>query len=101
MTHRMKMNQHIITMASPPGDAKLFKRHCSGAFLAPQQAGGITGENACSRCCACKGLSGNGQRIHPITDKASTFWCRGEFGVRERHESTGGVSHLTISLAVE
>lgn len=54
MSHRMKMNQHIITMASPPGGAKLFKRHCSGAFLAPQQAGGITGGNACSRCCACK-----------------------------------------------
>ena len=74
MSHRMKMNQHIITMASPPGDAKLFKRHCSGAFLVPQQAGGITGGNACSRCCACKELSSNGQRIHPITDKASTFW---------------------------
>jgi hypothetical protein len=101
MSHRMKMNQHLITMASPPGDAKLFKRHCSGAFLAPEQAGGITGENACSRCCACKGLSSNGQRIHPITDKASTFWRRAEFGARERHESTGGVSHLTISLAVE
>ena len=101
MSHRMKMNQHIITMASPPRDAKLFKRHCSGAFLAPQQAGGITGGNACSRCCACKGLSSNGQRIHPITDKASTFWRRAEFGARERHESTGGVSHLTISLAVE
>src|ERR1700731_3996480 len=42
MSHRMKMNQHIITMASPPRDEKLFKRHCSGAFLAPQQAGGIT-----------------------------------------------------------
>jgi hypothetical protein len=67
MSHRMKMNQHIITMASPPGDVKLFKRHCSGAFLAPQQAGGITGENACSRCCACKGLSSNGQRMHPNT----------------------------------
>ena len=33
MSHRMKMNQHIITMASPPRDHKLFKRHCSGAFF--------------------------------------------------------------------
>jgi hypothetical protein len=39
MSHRMKMNQHIVTMASPPGDVKLFKSRCSGSFLAPQQAG--------------------------------------------------------------
>jgi len=88
MSHRMKMNQHIVTMASPPGDAKLFESRCSGAFLAPQLAGGITGGNACSRCCACKGLSISGQRIHSITDKTSTFCCRAEFGARERHEST-------------
>jgi hypothetical protein len=87
MSHRMKMNQHILTMASPPGDA-LSKSHCSGFFLAPQEAGGITGGNACSRCCACKGLSINGQRIQPITDKTSTSCCRAEFGARERHEST-------------
>jgi hypothetical protein len=101
MSHRMKMNQHIITMASPPGDAKLFKSHCLDSFLAPQQAGGITGGNACSRCCACKGLSINGQRIHPITDKTSTSCRRAELGARERHESTWRVSHLTISLAAE
>ena len=88
MSHRMKMNQQIITTASPPGDAKLFKSHCFGAFLAPHQAGGIAGGNACSRCCACRGLSINRQRIHPITDKTSTSCCRAEFGARERYEST-------------
>jgi hypothetical protein len=49
----MKMNQGIITMAGHPGDAKLFKSHCSDAFSAPSP-GGNTGGNACSRCRACK-----------------------------------------------
>ena len=88
MRHQMKMNQHIITMASRTGDAKLFKSHCAAAFLAPQQTGGITGRSACIRCCACKGLSINGQRIHTITDKTFTSCCRAEFGARERDEST-------------
>lgn len=81
MSHRMKMNQHIITMASPPRDDKLFKRHCSGAFLAPQQAGGITGGNACSRCCACKGLSSNGQRIHPMSESGSVLTEKWRSGI--------------------
>jgi hypothetical protein len=83
MSHRMKMNQHIITMARPPGDAKLFKSHCSGAFLAPPQVCG----NACSRCCGCKGLlSINGQRMHPITDQTlATRLC-------------GTRSHSSLSL---
>jgi hypothetical protein len=84
MSQRMKMNQHINTMASPPGEA-----------------GDITCAKACSRSCACKGLSINGQRIYTITDHTSTSCCRAEFGARERHESTGGVSHLAMYLAVE
>jgi hypothetical protein len=83
-----KMNQHIIIMANSPSDAKLYESRCSGALLAPQQAGGVTGGNACSRCFACRGLSINRQRIHPIKDKTSAFCCRAEFGARERHESS-------------
>ena len=101
MSHRMKMNQHIITMASPPGDVKLFKSRCSGSFLAPQQAGGTTGGNACSRCCTSKGLSISGQRIYPITDKTSTSCCRAECGAPERHESIGRSLGSEISLSVE
>jgi hypothetical protein len=50
MSHRMKMNEDIITPASPSGDPKLFKSHSPGAFLAPHQAGSIADGNACSRC---------------------------------------------------
>jgi len=29
----MKMNQHIVKTACPPGNARLLRSHCSGAFL--------------------------------------------------------------------
>ena len=29
----MNMNQHIVTTACPPGNARLLRSHCSGAFL--------------------------------------------------------------------
>jgi hypothetical protein len=101
MSHRMKMNQHIITMASPPRDDKLFKRHCSGAFLAPQQAGGITGGNACSRCCACKGLSINGHGYTRLRIRHPVPAAEQSSELENATNQPGGVSDLTISLAVE
>jgi hypothetical protein len=59
----MKMNQHIAKTACPPGNRRLLRSHCSGAFVGPRQAGGATGGNACSCCCDCNKLFFNRQRI--------------------------------------
>jgi hypothetical protein len=101
ISHRIKMNQDINTTASPPGDAKLFKSRCSGAFLAPHQAGSIADGNACSRCCACRGLSINRQRIHPITDRHPLSAAGQSAELENATNQPGGVLHLTIFLSVE
>ena len=95
MSHRMKMNQHISTMARPPGDVKLVRSDCSGAFLVPQQFSGITGRNACSRCWACKGLFINGQRIHPITRHPLSA-AEQSSELENATNQFGGVSHLAV-----
>ena len=100
MSHRMKMNEDIVTPANPPGDAKLFKSHCPNACLAPYQASGIADGNACSRCYPCRGFSINRQRIHPITDRHPLPAAGQSTELENATNQLGGVVHLTIFLSV-
>ena len=100
MSHRMKMNEDIITPASPSGDPKLFKSHSPCVFLAPHEAGSIADGNACSRCFACRGLSINRQRIHPITDRHPPPAVGQRAELENATNQPGGVVHLTIFLSV-
>ena len=101
MSHRMKMNKHIITMVSPSGDAKRFESRCSGAFRHHNWRPALPAETLAAAVVLAKGCpsADNGHiRLlirHPLSAAEQSL---------EPEKATNrprGVSHRTISLAVE